>query len=536
MMVIELIRKEHFERKEVTSKSKVANILSLLLKVIFIGCFIALECYIFFSLDKKIEKYSEYGTFDFLVLFLFAMMIVSIISSTVRARKTLFNHLDNNVLLPLPISTGELIFSKILYIYLKEVVTHFIVSTPILIVFGSTRMYIPYFYVFSILYPLLISLFSVGLALFFVVLYQFIYQLIKLSDIVQFILASILVIGLCFIYQVVLNLFLNALGDSMIGGVFDKNFIDSLHNSLYYLVPIYYLFNSVINGTNILSNVCILLGSIIISLSLGVTISSVAYIKLSKNEIDLFVKKENQKEIKMISQFRILLKKEFDIIFKDSGNIFSYTSLLIMAPFLTYVVISSLNTVLYQSLTQFLVYFPELINVININLIILFSSVINSSASLSMSREGRCVQIVKYIPISPFKQILAKLIIPTSLSIFSLLITIIMIGSSGVASPLATCMSLLMGILLIVSNNIYAIYIDMHDLSDSNNKLLFINELISIGFPVLILAFNFLMIFFGVPSYGMYLSSITLYIVLFVSSIIKMKSRSTKLFKRMEVR
>ena len=44
------------------------------------------------------------------------------------------------------------------------------------------------------------------------------------------------------IYQVVLNVFLTALNDSAIGGVFDSNFIDFLHNFVVYLYPVSFFF------------------------------------------------------------------------------------------------------------------------------------------------------------------------------------------------------------------------------------------------------------------------------------------------------
>ena len=208
-MIIELVRKERIFRQEAKSKSKVANVFPYIFKFVFIALCIALECFIFYSVNQKIEKYSEYGTFDFLVLFLFVIMLVDIVGAIVKARNVLFNQYDNQILFPLPVSVGEIIFSKIVYIFLNEVLTHLIISTPILITYGALNTQIPYFYVFSLIYPILISLFSIGVVLILVVPYQFFYKVIKLSDIAQFVLGTGLMIALCFAYQYVLNLFLN---------------------------------------------------------------------------------------------------------------------------------------------------------------------------------------------------------------------------------------------------------------------------------------------------------------------------------------
>ena len=119
-MFLELIFKE-FKKQRNFSKDKRKTFFLTLLKLIFVGAFIALEVFIFLNLDKKIEKYSSYGTYDFLVLFIFVLEIVAIVSSIVQARKVLFDKEDNRILMPLPISEGTIIASKITYIYLKEV-------------------------------------------------------------------------------------------------------------------------------------------------------------------------------------------------------------------------------------------------------------------------------------------------------------------------------------------------------------------------------------------------------------------------------
>ena len=116
-MFLELIFKE-FKKQRNFSKDKRKTFFLTLLKLIFVGAFIALEVFIFLNLDKKIEKYSSYGTYDFLVLFIFVLEIVAIVSSVVQARKVLFDKEDNRILMPLPISEGTIIASKITYIYL----------------------------------------------------------------------------------------------------------------------------------------------------------------------------------------------------------------------------------------------------------------------------------------------------------------------------------------------------------------------------------------------------------------------------------
>lgn len=533
-MIIELVRKERIFRQEAKSKSKVANVFSYILKFVFIALCIALECFIFYSVNQKIEKYSEYGTFDFLVLFLFVIMLVDIVGAIVKARNVLFNQYDNQILFPLPVSVGEIIFSKIVYIFLNEVLTHLIISTPILITYGALNTQIPYFYVFSLIYPILISLFSIGVVLILVVPYQFFYKVIKLSDIAQFVLGTGLMIALCFAYQYVLNLFLNALNNSAIGGVFDKNFIESLHSSVIYLAPNYYIFDSVINGNNTLLSWCILLGSILISLSLGTFISSYAYINLSKNEFDIKLKKERNK-VKVDPIYKALFKKEIALIFKDSNNLFSYSSLLIMAPFLSFLVISSLNAIMYSNLSQYLSFFPDLVKGINICLILLFSSVINGSAVLSLSREGKALQIVKYLPVPLKKQIGVKAIIPIALSSISLLFTTFTLSIGGVVDWLTSMTTLLLGVMIIFATNAYGIYFDMYDRGIHRIKLSWITSLISIGTPFIIFIIQISLALANMNTYLNYFILILVTLLIFVPFIFVRMKKLRKVYNKMEV-
>ena len=226
-MIIELVRKELTYKNEHAKQSRFA-LLRFLLKLIMIGLLGALIWFIFSSLDRKINSYSEDASYHFLVLFLFVVMVISIISATVRARVAIFSKKDARITLTLPIPIETLIIAKVIYIYLKEVMINFVLSFPLLLAYGLNREMHPEYYVFSVFYPAIISIFSVSFALLVVVVVQNFYKIISKSTVTQFVLAALIVIGLCFAYQFVLEMFLNALNDSQIGGMFSSEFVEGL--------------------------------------------------------------------------------------------------------------------------------------------------------------------------------------------------------------------------------------------------------------------------------------------------------------------
>ncbi len=538
-MFLELLRKEFIQRKSDEKQSPLGLVFSIFFALLLLGSFIALECYIALVLDKKINQYSPYGSFDFLAMFLFALMLLDVIFTMVKARKTIFDQKDNRLILPLPISPSTQVLSKVVYLYIESILFSLVTASPLLICYGLSRGYIPYYYVFSILYPFLISIFSVGLSLLLSLLYQQIYKLIKRSDVAQFLSASVIVILLCYLYQFVLNLFLTALNDSSIGGMFSSSFVDALHNATHFLMPVYYLLDLVTIQSNVACDILFFLGFSLLLATLGIGFTSVIYLHELKRGGESGRSKERPlKKKKLLSPFKTLLKKESDLLFKDETNLFSYTSLLILCPFLTHAVISSLNGIIYDNLRFYATYFPELISGINLTLILLFSSVINASASKAMSREKKALIIVKYIPVSPFKQILAKLIMPISLSLVSLLLTDLVLLSTGIITVSVFFSSLFIGALMIVFSNVFGIYCDMHDMDEGRRgiKLSPINDLVPIVLPLLIfISFFLLSVFAFFPSWALYLFACAMSLVLLSPSCISLKKRYLNSFGKMEV-
>ncbi len=538
-MFLELLRKEFIERKSQEKQSVVSTVFSVLLKALFLAGFLALECFIALTLDKKLVKYSSYGSFDFLVLFLFLMMMLSVIFTMVKARGVIFNHKDSSVTMPLPIAPSTQVFAKVVYLYIESVLLSFVTATPLLICYGATRHYIPYYYVFSILYPLLISVFSTGLSLLFALVYQQIYKQVRKSDIAQFLLASVLVVALCYLYQFVLNLFLTALNDSSVGGVFSPEFVTFLHKARYYFLPVYHLLDAVIEKANLKSDILITMGASFLSLLAGVSLVSLVFFHEIKNENRGGTSKaKKEKKAVLVSPFKALLRKEMALLFKEEANLFSYTSLLILCPFLTFAVISSLNSIIYDNLRFYAAYFPELVSGINLTLILLFSGVINASASLSMTREGKALLIVKYLPISPLKQILAKILLPVSFSFLSLFVTEIVLISTSIITLPVFFSSFFIGFLLILFNNLFGVYSDMHDKEGEERKirLSVVNEMVPLLLPFVLFALFFVFsVYVKVPSYALYLIA-TLFSLAVLSPVtFGIKKRYQKAFNKMEV-
>ena len=540
-MIVELLHKEYREnlgfKKDLSLFKKMLKIFGTFLGL---SLFATFEVYLFSALDKKLIEFSSFGSLDFLILFLVVLLVFSIFASLVKARNVFYKKSDSAILLHLPIDNDEVIISKTLFVFVYSVMVNFIISVPLLCSYGATRGIeegiFPRFYILSILYPLFVSIFTSGVVLMLLPLYNKIYSSLKNKAIIQILLGSVLVITLCFLYQYVLDLFLNLISNSKFDSLFSADFINGLHSIAPYLFPVSGFVNMTHVKENLVSNITTAFGISLFVLLIGFIISSIGYTKYLKNEFSQNKTFHKPKKTKVKKISNSLLKKEFILIFRNSNYVFSYTSLLIMQPFLAFIVISSLNSLLYENMKMFLAYFPELINGMNILLLLLFSSIISSSSLDSYSREGKEITIVKYLPISPVKQSYIKILIPLMFSSFSLILTNIILVSFDSITVLCFFVSIILGLLLQVALSFGGIYIDLMKLDmNQKNDLGFLGTVISVVLPILIFVIHLTMTYFNLNVGLMYSLEVLLMAIILVALILPFKRIVNNYFIKMRI-
>lgn len=540
-MIVELVHKEYRENLSFKKKySRPKKLMKIFTSLLVLTIFITFEVYLFSALDKKLMEFSNFGSLDFLILFLSILLGFSVIASLNKARNVFYKKSDSSILLRIPIDKDEVILSKAIFVYIYSVAINFIISVPLLCSYGASRgieeNIFPRFYVLSFLYPFLISIFSAGLVLILLPFYNKVFNFLKNKAYLQIAFGSGLVIALCFGYQYILDLFLNLISNSKFDSLFSKDFLVGLNNIAPMLFPISGLVNITHIKENLIGNITISLGVSLLTLIIGFIITSLSYTRFLKNEFSQNKSIKHKNKGKIDNSFKALLKKEFILIFRNSNYVFSYTSLLIMQPFLAYVVISSLNSLLYENMKMFLVYFPELINGLNILLLLLFSSIISSSSLDAYSRESKEIMIVKYIPIDPVKQSYIKIIIPLAFSSFSLMLTNIVLISFGAITPICFAISLILGLLLQITLSYSGIYVDLAKLNDlQKNDLSLLGTLISVILPILIFALHLLMTFFNLNGGILYTIEVIFMVVILILTMIPFKKVVNKYFIKMRI-
>lgn len=532
-MIIELVNKE-FKLAKAKSGNKF-TLIAILLKAIAACLLIALISYLTYSLDTKISAYSSDSSFDFLVFSIFIMFILGIIEGLVRARKVMFDKKDSIILAPLCISTDSKIIAKMIYVYLYQVIESFIMSFPILVTYGALRQFIPYYYVFCVLYPFIISLFSIGVIFTLVVLVQVIYKFLQNKEWLQFICASVIVVGLCYLYQVCLNLFLKVLDNYSFKDIFSSIFIKAIDGMCPFLLPVYSILSPVIKFKNILSCVLISLGLLLLFLVIGYFLSITFYTII--NQRDDHNKNKTGGKYKSIGDMKKgLIKKELMLIFRNSGNTFSYTALLIMLPFLSFAVLSSINTILQKNLRVLLMFVPDMMTLIQMLLLLEFVLVIHSSGSSSFSMEGQNLMNVKLLPINDKLITLTKVLIPLSLTSISYFVTVLACYLTDNITLSSFFFFLFIGLLLLVIMNFGGVVMDMHDLGAVKKKFSTLFSYSVIVYPMLLVLVDIGLDFTIMKGVGILYFDLGLTFILSILVVVFFLKKSSTYFKKMEVR
>ena len=532
-MIIELVNKEFKLAK--AKRGNKSTLIAILLKAIAACLLIALISYLTYSLDTKISAYSSDSSFDFLVFSIFITFILGIIEGLVRARKVMFDKKDSMILAPLCISTDSKIIAKMIYVYLYQVIESFIMSFPILVTYGALRQFIPYYYVFCILYPFIISLFSIGVIFTLVVLVQVIYKFLQNKEWLQFICASLIVVGLCYLYQVCLNLFLKVLDNYSFKDIFSSTFIKAIDGMCPFLLPVYSILSPVIKFKNILSCVLISLGLLLLFLVIGYFLSVTFYTIINQRD-DHNNNKTGGKYKSIGDMKKGLIKKELMLIFRNSGNTFSYTALLIMLPFLSFAVLSSINTILLKNLRVLLMFVPDMMTLIQMLLLLEFVLVIHSSGSSFFSTEGQNLMNVKLLPINDKFITLIKVLIPLSLTSISYFVTVLTCYLTDNITLSSFFFFLFIGLLLLVIMNFGGVIMDMHDLGAVKKKFSTLFSYSVIVYPMLLVLVDIGLDFTIMKGVGILYFDLGLTFILSILVVVFFLKKSSTYFKKMEVR
>ncbi len=430
------------------------NLLSALANVLLLAAFLMIETFIFSMILQKIKNYNN-ATIPFLTLFLFVISCIMIVLDTVQANKLFFNQKDTEQLIIRPISNAQIVFSKLIFLFLMHFFTSLMLIYPLIVSYGSIIGKTAMFYYMGLFYPVLSFFFEAGVALLFVYPLKIAGEFLKKYTLVQFLFSLIVMFGACLVYNAVLTSFMTLVINNDIDSLFTVDSIANMAAIRKYLLPATFYSDVFFSGiqASLIPYLCIAIGVFVLGLT--VAVAAFHYFR----SVKITAKKVNYRTAsKMVNPKLALLKKELLLLFKDSTNIFSFTGLLIVQPFLVYIILNSLNSVFTTgAFSYYMIALPELIPLIDMLIIMSFTLIINSGANEYIQTEKSNVRIMKTIPVSEFTQIFIKVGVPFSLSLLSLIITTTVLFAMQIISGVTFLFSTVITALLLLTFDIVSL-------------------------------------------------------------------------------
>lgn len=492
--MINLIYKD-FKLLFSSDKGKTQKILSLIFSTVFIGLFVAIEVFIFNMIFQKIENI-VYADMAFVTVFLVIISVIMIVMGVGRAYKLFFDERDINQLTRCPVTSGEIIFSKIIFLFIMHYATSFVFVYPIFVSYGVLVGRTPWYYFITIFYPFLTFFFEVGISLLFVYPYKLVKDFLKKHIVVELVVSIVLMIVLLFVYSAVLNVFMELVANNSMSSLFTTTNINALISLRKYLVPINFLIDLFVKYEfkNFFFMLSIAFGAFLI----GTTVCIIGY-QYFRNTTHSTPKNKKEKPVKIRKVYKALILKELTLIFKDPNYIFSFSGILFSMPFFMYLVISAINQIFTNGVFLYYIQMlPSFLPLVNILLIMMFTVIVNSGANRYISMEEKTIRIIKSIPVNHRLQLGIKVAIPFILSSISLIISLFVLLVTGVISFVTFLFALLFSFILLF---IFCMVSLIEELNIRNNKAkqTTLSTIVSYVVPILFFVISILLAYVKVP-------------------------------------
>ena len=510
------------------------RLFSLFSSLVIFAFVIALECFLAWKLFDHLKVYSGVNWSLFSVL-LFAFFLLSIFILLPFLNKRLYaSQKERYIVLMTPVHPFEVFIGKNLYAYLFAIGIQLITSLPIALCYGIFVHAGFVFYLVAFFEVILIPFAALGVVYLLLPLYNEINKFLKSQQILLLLFGIAIMYLLALLYSQVLNLFVNLLQGGSLDELFTVESLNILRNLAVSLYPTS-AFTLVANEVDLIWNIPAIILLPFAFLLFGIFGSYFHYRYSLTNQQQVQNKERKIRPFRSSSPTIAFLKKEFLLTFKEDGNMASYVVLVIVQPFLIYLVVSTLNVIFSTgNLTYIRSLFPNIYSSIDALCILLFLSIINSMAASSLTREKKTIPLLKVLPYSPAKQMMLKLLVPFLVSSFSYLSTCILLCAMGEIAWSSFIYVLIMGLLLIGILLYSGLYVDFLDKGSGSAISIVLDFLFPVLFVLLASLLTLIPTFKESLEVTFYVSLIAMEGILFLLLLIKAPSRINRLFYRYE--
>jgi hypothetical protein len=432
LVAIQLKNKMDFSFLE--SKGKLIN--KIVYTILGFGLIVAFSYFLFgFFKDLNVFSLVNFVQSSILTVIFTVMLSLSTVYCVFGLIKTLYFSKDNIVLLTFPVHTSFVFLSKLIVFYIYELKRSLTFLLPVFLSYGLVNSFsLPYF-LWVIVGFFFISFIPVLVGALISIPVMYVVQFIRQVRIIEFSLFAILLSTLFYFAYTLIALIpenINLIGKW--GSTFWKirTFLEwwtstfaAFDNLVTMLVGNFVNFKQVLFS----GQTFIILAQLIAFLGIiGLVVFALTrplFFKMSSKNFE-FKSKNGKKshKNKKRSRFATLLKKELLLNFRNSSALYQGLSIMVMMPLLIFL----LNKIfLAMNIRTSGINMTLSFNLLLTVLILLAS---NNYVASSYSKEGKSSYLIKTEPMAYHFPLVSKLIIPFVFSLFSLIITTLVLTKS----------------------------------------------------------------------------------------------------------
>lgn len=456
------LKSRHGSTKAISTKDHLKRFFNIVLSVVLYVVLIA----VFYYLTEMFVVKSQLG-FEFLVIVTFVALILLTIVGTGNVVKNLYFSGDNELLLRFPVSGKDVLIAKSIYCFVSNLIICFLLLFPFYIIFGALSGMNVGYYFLSIIVMFLISLVPFFVANLIAIPVMQLVNHVKDKFLLILIVLILLLCGGFILYmqllkevvQYIENNNINLFSPEVTQNI--KAFANGCYPFRFYADVLAYSQVEGGAGQVFLNLLYIVLIEAAIAVCAYFTTIKCYYktilysIETGKTALT------TKSKIVLRSQFSALFRREFFLIFRSFNYSFQYLAMAVAAPVMVYY--CNDLAVSYGQSTVGSAIVPGL----TLMVITLFTTIIVSFASTTVSREGMCFYHTKIIPVSYKNQVLVKLFLYGIVAMISTAVSCLVVGlvfgpaGKGIMTSLEAFMIFLISAILVVSLTCMSIRVDI---------------------------------------------------------------------------
>ncbi len=338
-------------------------------------------------------------TYVMLSLFIFIVSIITIIEGIYKSQGILFECKDNDLLFSLPIKRSQILFVRIFKLILFQYIYNLMFLLPAFVIYIYFEHPSISFYIISFIMTILIPIIPTVISSILGYLVKLVSSKFKSKKIIQTILSSIIFMGIFF-----LSFNLNNFIEDIAG---KASSINDMLTRIYYPVGAY---TTLIDKFDIMVFIKLLLMNII-PFILFILLGGKYYFKIIEGSKESIVRKNKKEVYKKNSPIKALTMKELKRYFSSPVYMFNTIFGLLLVLVLTVLLCIKGNSIIEMLLSNEKLSIDISMPVIYY-ILVLFSCLMTSITSSSISLEGKTINITKSLPISEKDILKSKIIYP----------------------------------------------------------------------------------------------------------------------------